>query len=121
MKMFGIEITMVSAVGALLILHAANHLWAVQSIERTSGAMKTVMFVALIVAAGAFAFAGLILVGKIALDATVATCAAAIGAALSMAVIALAGNAELNLGYAANALFLAAAIVAPRLAAVAVR
>jgi hypothetical protein len=116
MKLFGSEITLVSAVGWILVLHAVNHLWAVQSVGRASGPLKTVMLVALVLAAAAFALAGLVLVGKVALATSVAYCAAALGAAVSVALIALTRNPELNLGYAANALFLVAALAAPRLA-----
>lgn len=121
MKVFGTELTMVSAVGWILVLHAANHLWAMQSVERATGPVKTVMVVALVLAAGAFLLAGLALAGKIAIGSVVVTGLATAGGLLSIILIALTKNPELALGHVANLLFVAAAILVPRLALVAVR
>lgn len=118
MKLFGTELTIVSSVGWILVLHAANHVWAMQSVEKASGALRTLMVLSLVIAALLFAVAGLAIVGKIALASHVITALAVAGGVLSVLLIALTRNPELYHGFAANALFVAAVVMLPRLGAV---
>lgn len=116
MKVFGTELTMVSAMGWILVLHAANHVWAAQSVERAGGVVKGVMVVALVLAAAAFLVAGLALVGKLTLAPSVITVLGIVGGLLSVLLIALTRNSELAMGYAANVLFVSGMVLVQRLA-----
>lgn len=115
MKIFGITLTMVTGYGFLLVLHGLNQSWLPMTATQ-QGPTRTVIVALAVVAAVAFALAGLAVLGKLpVVPPAFVKGAAVVGGVASLAGIAIAGHKDLVLGYPANVALALAPFVMPKL------